>query len=476
MSLPTLKVEAKPELLATFREKLDEIGYEERAIAKLLGLFGLSQLDAQELPRYVWACHRSKGPLSTTVRLFLLGEGIPRKAFSDLFGRPLLNTLTRCGVLFGKEGKVYSKVVLYPCQGGYFFTDYWVTAGQEPGQVYELGTDSFVLARVTAREQRTSALDLCTGSGIHAVHSALAGVRTEAVDINPRALSYTQFNAALNGVEVATFEGDLYAPLEDKTYDLITANPPYVPSPDPEMLVHRSAGVTGEEIPERLVASLPKRLNPGGLFSMVLEYPVLVRETYLNRLQRWLGEKKGWGIAVLSFGEKSVGYYIKLHMGPQENQDEAYESYLQSYTQQGITSIDFATVFIQRVDPGQENWAVKRTATWPKRCRRERVARWLEDLRVYSDPRWRPPLDQKPNLSSYYSTVWRERTGRLGALEPTPSCWIPPERLNSEEMLLAWELKGEKTVAELLQDWREEGRSERSFWESLRSIGRQSAL
>ncbi|MBU8539070.1 class I SAM-dependent methyltransferase [Falsiroseomonas tokyonensis] len=53
-------------------------------------------------------------------------------------------------------------------------------------------------------------LDFAAGCGIGAIAAALAGAASvEAAEIDPLALAATRLNAALNGVEVATPEGDV---------------------------------------------------------------------------------------------------------------------------------------------------------------------------------------------------------------------------------------------------------------------------
>jgi methylase of polypeptide subunit release factors len=473
MALPDLKLRVEPEELAKLADRLTELGYEESAVAELLGLWDLSQMDSNELPGYVWRCKQDGSDLAHLVLLFLLGEGVATEVLGKLIGRNTKSNLLMCGVLFRQSGSLFSKVVLYPCLGRFLFTDYWVTGGQTEGQVYELGTDSYVLARLTPRNKSQKALDLCTGSGVHAILSAGECSESDAVDINPRALEYTKFNAALNGVELNTHLGDLYTKVADRQFDLITANPPYVPSPDKKVLVHRSAGETGEEVPERLVAGLPEHLAPGGMFSMILEYPVLKSETYLDRLERWLGQEKGWGIAVLSFGEKTLDKYIKIHMGPSEDYDTKYESYLKSYDEQGIVAIDFANVFIMREDTSHPNWKVKRKTYWPNKSITRQMTDWLQSQSTYVAPDWQPDPEWKPALSSYYKTLWRDWEHTRGLLEADDSNWLPGDPLNKDEAELMALMRENPPVKELREAWTG---SEDEFLEAFRGLGLRFAL
>jgi ribosomal protein L3 glutamine methyltransferase len=75
-------------------------------------------------------------------------------------------------------------------------------------------------------------LELCTGSGCLAILASRAfpNAEIDAVDISKDALAVAARNVADFGLgdQVMLHRGDLYAPVADKRYDLIIANPPYV--------------------------------------------------------------------------------------------------------------------------------------------------------------------------------------------------------------------------------------------------------
>jgi ribosomal protein L3 glutamine methyltransferase len=75
-------------------------------------------------------------------------------------------------------------------------------------------------------------LELCTGSGCLAILASRAfpNAEIDAVDISRDALAVAARNVADFGLgdRVMLHRGDLYAPVADKRYDLIIANPPYV--------------------------------------------------------------------------------------------------------------------------------------------------------------------------------------------------------------------------------------------------------
>ena len=138
----------------------------------------------------------------------------------------------------------------------------------------------FVDLRARAGEN-TRVLDLCTGSGCIAIHLAKHNAKVVASDISEDALEVARLNAAMLGLEIEFKAGDLFGAIKDlpnKKFDIITANPPYIPDdviPTLDITVRAwepanalSGGPFGWEIADRILKDFDKYLNPGGLFLM----------------------------------------------------------------------------------------------------------------------------------------------------------------------------------------------------------------
>jgi ribosomal protein L3 glutamine methyltransferase len=120
-------------------------------------------------------------------------------------------------------------------------------------------------------------LDLCTGGGSLAILAArvFANARIDAVDLSADALAVARRNVEAHSVSerIALFEGDLFAPLGAKRYDVILTNPPYVetaavaafpPEFAAEPRLAHDGGADGLDIVRRILRAAPKHLAPEG--------------------------------------------------------------------------------------------------------------------------------------------------------------------------------------------------------------------
>lgn len=120
-------------------------------------------------------------------------------------------------------------------------------------------------------------LELCTGSGCLAILAARAFpyAYIDAVDISADALAVARRNVDDYDLasRIALFEGDLYAPVAGRRYDLVIANPPYVdaasmaalpPEYQAEPALALAGGQDGLDIVRRLIDGAANALAPGG--------------------------------------------------------------------------------------------------------------------------------------------------------------------------------------------------------------------
>jgi release factor glutamine methyltransferase len=129
-------------------------------------------------------------------------------------------------------------------------------------------------------------VDVCTGSAAIAVAlaRALLAATVTATDVSKAALTIARENAKRNGVEsrIRFLVGDLLAPIAGERFDLVVANPPYVPSVERETMsvevrdyepaLALFAGMDGLDIYRRLISAAPNVLVPGGFIALEIGY------------------------------------------------------------------------------------------------------------------------------------------------------------------------------------------------------------
>ncbi|MGN6653186.1 50S ribosomal protein L3 N(5)-glutamine methyltransferase [Trinickia sp.] len=142
------------------------------------------------------------------------------------------------------------------------------------GELLEDGLQPYV----ADPDEVSAVLELCTGSGCLAILAAQAfpNADVDAVDISPEALEVAHINVNEYALDnrIALFEGDLFAPLAERRYDVIIANPPYVNSTSMDALppeyrhepqLALAGGEDGMDIVRRIVKDARNWLTENGL-------------------------------------------------------------------------------------------------------------------------------------------------------------------------------------------------------------------
>lgn len=263
---PSLRADREAALL--LRVLLEESRY-----AQIQGLLRANALDSPFVEpfsgEWVRQAVEDLGPLQQLmVRLFTLGSAVAPEEARACLDDAVVARLAEAGVLEVDGERVRSRFIAIAYLNRFFLVSppLWLR-GYEPGEtVVYAGPDSYWMARFAANLGPVErALDLCTGSGL--LGSLLDARRTVAVEIDPDVAEAARFNAILNGLDerIEVRAGDLYEAVPGERFDLIVANPPFLPAPDGLALPScGDGGSDGGEALRAILSGLGERLSFGG--------------------------------------------------------------------------------------------------------------------------------------------------------------------------------------------------------------------
>ena len=152
------------------------------------------------------------------------------------------------------------------------------------------------LASFPARVRDRRVLEPFAGSGALGLMALALGARhVDLLDINPRAAEFQRASAELSGLDPARFAsitGDLADFAPTRRYDLILANPPFVPTPDGIVgAITSNGGPDGSRFADMLFGRLEELLEPEGealvyLLELVRHAQPLAAERICAQLER----------------------------------------------------------------------------------------------------------------------------------------------------------------------------------------------
>lgn len=289
------------EQFAAVRDFLHRIDYSEAALC--------AGADVESLSKMKIGGTREVGflvpdtPQALAVLLFLDGAAIAWELVRDVFDAVDLETVQALGLLQDSPrdpAACAATVALYPVEGLYIVSDrnvpiHRAETGSTPADIVfsaitsQTGRFLKFMPRVACGDY----LELCSGAGAAALVAARDfAERACAVDITERSTRFARFNAALNGIaNVEALAGDLYTPIQGRSFDVITAHPPYIPSLEVDV-VFRDGGEDGEQVTRRIIEGLSDHLRPGGLFFCDCFMTDRDGADLEDRLRAMLGEKE----------------------------------------------------------------------------------------------------------------------------------------------------------------------------------------
>ena len=293
--------------LSSLREALRRAGFDERAVSDILEGRSDRQIDLQCALRRA----AEASPFHTLLRLFILGVAVDEEAARFALLPAEVECLIDGGLIERTDGGLRATARLAPWRDFFLLSDFFPAEGESLRSDFVMsGTSpsSIYLTRLTFRSQVTTALDVGTGAGIHALLAASHADRVVATDTNPRALNFASMNARLNGIENVSFrQGSFFEPVHDEKFDLIVSNPPFIISPE-SSLMFQNPGMRGDAVSELMVRESPAHLNEGGCAVSLINWHHESEDDWPVRPCEWAADS-GCDFWLLRAGSQSpLGY------------------------------------------------------------------------------------------------------------------------------------------------------------------------
>jgi methylase of polypeptide subunit release factors len=341
-----------PAALRRLGDELRTAGYDEATVLERLGVDEtlLSPRDASIERRRL-----GDDRLSDLIRLFLLHEAVPARTVG----------VDAVELLESDGGTVRSSVAVQPWRGALVAHDWSEGSGAED-HVVGASRVTALLADLTVRRRVDSALDLCTGSGAQAVLASRHAGRVVGVDVNSRALRLAAWTLALSGV------GNAELGLEDvrdfaarERFGLVTANPPFIVSPDRRWLYRDAAAGISEAVLERA----GNVLCDGGFAHVLCQWGVRADEDWDERPRAWVADRgcDAW-IMRLPTAENvldhAAGWNAVLQASDPAEFERTVDRWLEYFSRHGIERLVLGAVVLRR--RSGPNWTrADEASAWP---------------------------------------------------------------------------------------------------------------
>ena len=337
--------------LKPIRKVFHKCGYDEDTICNLLSVESLQQIEPTKLAYYD-SYLLQDDPLSDLIRLFLIRSEVPKNRVKKLFSANDISLLENLGLIDGFEDSFIGCVDIFCSDGFLFVTDHRYMIKDDDmldeDPVMYIGMDSHGLVQTAPRQNCDNLLDLCSGSGIQGIIASRYAKRIISVDINPRAIRFSRFNAQLNGVsnhEVR--EGNLYDVVDGEKFDVILANPPFVPSPE-DGLKFRDGGVNGENILRNILQNAQDHLTSNGRICIVTDLVDI--DNYHSKIKSWMPQAQGVG-AILSTADRDEILFSVPHCHAPFNQsfkdyNQKLGQWVENFRASDLKSVNFGYILI----------------------------------------------------------------------------------------------------------------------------------
>lgn len=346
-----------PALAKAFRRH----GYTVPGIEDALGSDAVDALGRSDAA-FVRRSARGAGATGALLRLFVLGDALPRSEVEALLTDVAVNDGVRAGLWECADDAVRALVDLRPVDLGHgtrwIFSDVdgsMVHTVTRPDHVLGVGQATLSLLRITPSSPAGSVLDLGTGSGVQLVHALDSGAAGTGTDITPRCLELAEATLAINSLSGELLRGPWFEPVSGRRFDRIVANPPFVVGPPETGHSYRESGLSLDGASRTVVSEAPGFLADDGTAVMLASWVEREEVDWRTHVASWI-PAEGVDAWILRRDTSDPGLYVWTWltdegMDPRdESMWRAADRWLDHFRDNDVTGIGFGYVYLRRID------------------------------------------------------------------------------------------------------------------------------
>jgi SAM-dependent methyltransferase len=343
---------ASAEEWAQLRTRLQEIGLTEEYVGQITRI-GERLLDVAIPPLRNWHARRLREPAAYALRMLMLGDPVTGEEAQFTLGKLLLEKLINAGLIVWAEARGLVSLFRMVIGNDLYILCDDLTRGEDAVMGAGDTTNTLCQASHPTRSIERM-LDLGCGAGSCALLFSSRAARAVGTDINSRAIILSKVNAALNGIANIDFrQGDLFAPVEGETFDLIVSQPPYYARP--EGVAGKTflyGGARGDEFPLEVLSQVPHYLSPVGRAVLLVEWPDIDGEPLEDRVRAVVPSRDA-NVLLLKYPSRGMDDYCTRYAAiehPELGEDFAREAVLrrEHFEKMGIRGLTMTLIVIQR--------------------------------------------------------------------------------------------------------------------------------
>lgn len=338
------QLDADSSALQQLKQILKESGYCEAGIAPTLCDVALALTEESPPNR-----------LNTLLRLFHLQEPVGTEDATKALHPLTIEGIVGAGFIRMDGENVRANVLVQPYQDLLFAIDV-APETQPENELMRISGTSLLAAHLMVRRPSRQSLDLGTGCGFLAALLAQHSEHVYAVDLNPLAVKFADFNCRWNGLRnVTCLEGNLSAPVRDQRFDQIVCNPPFKICPFPNasanQIKFRHSGQEGDQFCINLAWEASHLLHEDGYFQMPFEWFEVDGEDWAARLTKSFSGTgcDVWGLRVCqTTADVYVSDWLADLEGTQELPAEAHQEGVLYFRHKKVNSIGTGLLTMRR--------------------------------------------------------------------------------------------------------------------------------